>query len=385
MTLAPMIGSRIRRKAALLGLAAAALACTQALGAAALPESVVMVPKKSGLFTTELETTIYRPDGAGPFPIAVINHGKAGGDPRFQGRYRPLGAVRFFLARGYAVVVPMRQGFSKSSGSYIGGGCNVESNGREQAGDVAAVLDYVTAQPWADKTRIVVAGQSHGGWTTLAFGTLDYPGVKGLIDFAGGLKQEQCVGWQQGLIGAAGSYGKQTGVPSLWFYGDNDSYFPPFAWKGMHESYTAAGGKARLIAFGTFGGDSHSMFGAADGARIWQPEVARFLREIGLPDEPRAEFARYEAEPPMPASGYAALDAMERLPDQSAAALDGYRVFLGKSSPRAFAASAQGGWGSAWGGEDPRGRAMESCARKARSGGCQLYAVDGNVVWKSTP
>ena len=86
-----------------------------------------------GLFTTELETTVFRPDGAGPFPVAVINHGKANGDPRFQRRYRPLVAVRFFLARGYAVVVPMRQGFSKSSGSYIGGGCNVESNGSEQA------------------------------------------------------------------------------------------------------------------------------------------------------------------------------------------------------------------------------------------------------------
>ncbi|WP_240651405.1 MULTISPECIES: CocE/NonD family hydrolase [unclassified Variovorax] len=382
MRLARTIGLHARRIAALLGFAAAALACTQAMGAAALPESVVMVPKKSGLFTTELETTIYQPDGAGPFPIVVINHGKANGDPRFQGRYRPLGAVRFFLARGYAVVVPMRQGFSKSTGSYIGGGCNVESNGREQAGDVAAVLDYVTAQLWADKTRIVVAGQSHGGWTTLAFGTLNYPGVKGLIDFAGGLKQEQCVGWQQGLIGAAGSYGKGTSVPSLWFYGDNDSYFPPFAWKGMHESYVAAGGRARLVAFGTFGGDSHSMFGAADGARIWQPEVAKFLREIGMPDEPRAEFARYAVEPAMPPSGFAAIDAVDRVPDQSEASLKGYRVFLEKPSPRAFAASSQGGWGSAWGGEDPRGRAMESCARKAPAGGCQLYAVDANVVWK---
>jgi dienelactone hydrolase len=385
MYLARTIRWHVRRMVTLLGVSAAAMAGVQAFGAAALQESVVMVPKKSGLFTTELETTIYQPEGAGPFPLAVINHGKASGDPRFQARYRPLGPVRFFLARGYAVVVPMRQGFSKSTGSYIGGGCNVESNGREQAGDVAAVLDYVTLQPWADKTRIVVAGQSHGGWTTLAFGTLGYPGVKGLIDFAGGLKQEQCVSWQQGLIGAAGNYGKETRVPSLWFYGDNDSYFPPFAWRGMHERYVDAGGKARLIAFGTFGGDSHSMFGSVDGARIWQPEVAKFLREIGLPDEPRAEFARYEIEAAPPPSGFAALEAMERMPDQSEAALNAYRVFLSKTSPRAFAASAQGGWGSAWGGDDPRGRAVANCARKAPAGGCQLYAVDGNVVWKVTP
>ena len=259
---------------------------------ATLNESVVMVVKKGRVFTTELETTIFRPEGPGPFPVVVINHGKASGDPRFQAHYRPRLAARFFVQLGYAVVVPMRQGFSKSSGSYIAGGCNVESNGRTQAEDLVAVLDDVGLQPWADKSRILVAGQSHGGWTTLAFGALGYPGVKGLIDFAGGLKQEFCVGWQDGLIGAAGAYGKQTTVPSLWFYGDNDSYFPPYAWHGMHERYVVAGGNAKLVAFGTFGSDSHSMFGAREGASIWQPPTLEFLRSIGLPHERSAEFMK---------------------------------------------------------------------------------------------
>ena len=102
---------------------------------AALGEQVVMVPDRGRLFSPELETTLYRPPGEGPFPIVVINHGKAAGDTRFQARFRPAGAARFFLARGYAVVAPMRLGFSKSGGSYIGGGCNVESNGRVQAED----------------------------------------------------------------------------------------------------------------------------------------------------------------------------------------------------------------------------------------------------------
>src|SRR5450759_378613 len=154
-----------------------------------LNETVQMVPKK-GFVTIELETTFYKPDGDGPFPVALINHGKAFGDTRFQGRYRPAIAARYFLQRGYAVVVPMRQGFSKSGGSYIGAGCNVESNGRVQAEDVTAVLDYVVSQPWADRNRIVVLGQSHGGWTTLAFGAQNYPGVKALINFAGGLRQD---------------------------------------------------------------------------------------------------------------------------------------------------------------------------------------------------
>jgi dienelactone hydrolase len=143
--------------------------------ASELNEEVVQISKQSKFFTTQLETTLYKPMTGGPFPVVVINHGKSMGDPRFQSRYRPSSSARFFLQRGYAVVVPMRQGFSKSEGSYIGGGCNVESNGNAQAEDVKAVLDFVVQQPWAKKDQILVAGQSHGGWTTLAFGQEKLP------------------------------------------------------------------------------------------------------------------------------------------------------------------------------------------------------------------
>src|SRR5438105_1929870 len=209
----------------LLACAALAFSCVAAaqpaVGDSSLNEAVLSIPKRSGLFTFELETTLYKPDGVGPFPIAIINHGKAPGDTRFQGRYRPAVAARYFLQRGYAVVVPMRQGFSKSGGGYIGAGCNVESNGRVQAEDVKAVLDYVVAQTWADKDHVVVVGQSHGGWTTLAFGPLNYPGVKGLINFAGGLRQDGCPNWKEALADGAARYAKETRLPSLWFYGDN--------------------------------------------------------------------------------------------------------------------------------------------------------------------
>ena len=71
---------------------------------ASVNEQVVMIAKKGGLFSFELETTIYKPDGEGPFPLVVINHGKAFGDPRFQGRARHSNAARFFLQRGYVVL-----------------------------------------------------------------------------------------------------------------------------------------------------------------------------------------------------------------------------------------------------------------------------------------
>ena len=279
--------NRIRSLAAALLLAAGAAFAQAPETDSALHESVQSI-RKPGMFAIELETTVYKPEGDGPFPVVVINHGKASGDPRFQPRYRPAVAARYFLQRGYAVVVPMRQGFSASGGSYIGGGCNVESNGRVQAEDVKAVFDYLVAQPWVDRERMLVVGQSHGGWTTLAFGPQNYPGVKGLVNFAGGLRQENCRNWKDALAGAAASYARGTRSPSLWFYGDNDSYFDPPTFHAMFDQYTAAGGQARLVAYGKFGADSHTLFGARAGAAIWQPELTAFLAAIGLQSQPLA-------------------------------------------------------------------------------------------------
>lgn len=251
-----------------------------------LNEQVIRIPKPGLLGGVSLEATLFVPAGPGPFPLVIINHGKAAGDPQFQPRYRPLRAARFFNQLGYLVAAPMRQGFARSQGFYVGGGCNVESNGRAQADDVAVTLAHLAGNPLVDAQRIIVAGQSHGGWTTLAYGASSpAPGVRGLINFAGGLRQENCVAWEQTLIRAARALGVDSRLPSLWFYGDNDSYFQPSLWRGMHEAYTGAGGQAQLIAFGSFTGDAHAMFGSRAGDAIWQPVVSRWLRDLGLPHE----------------------------------------------------------------------------------------------------
>lgn len=347
-----------------------------------LNEAVVMIPKKGFLFTVQIETTIYTPEGEGPFPVVVINHGKALGDTRFQERYRPLFAVRYFMQRGYLVAVPMRQGFSKSTGHYIGAGCNVESNGRVQAEDVQTVLDYLVAQPQVDKNNILVMGQSHGGWTTLAFGALNYPGVRGLVNFAGGLKQEQCAGWEGTLARAAGSYGEETKLPSLWFYGDNDSYFSPHTFRQMHETYASNRGRATLVAFGNFGTDAHRMFASRNGQAIWQPEVSRFLQQLGLPHQiVRRQYAGAPSMAAPPRTDFAALDKVEAVPYLKDKGREGFAVFLTKDFSRAFAIAPNGAWGWGSGGDDPLKRALDNCNRNGK-GACRFYAVDDAVVWK---
>ncbi len=347
----------------------------------ALREEVVMV-KKAGLFDIELETTFYRPPGDGPFPLVLINHGKAPGESRFQGRARYPVAARELVQRGYAVVIPMRQGFSKSGGGYAGTGCNVQSNGHVQAEDVRVVLQHYAARPEIDATRVVVFGQSHGGLTTLALGTLNLPNVMALVNFAGGLRQDNCQGWEQNLVRALGSYGRATRVPSLWFYGDNDSFWSTALWTEMHREYALGGSEARLVAYGSFGSDAHSMFAARAGVPIWLPEVRKLFVSLGLPFEKQHEItlAEHTSAPP-PDSGLAAVGQVEAVPHLRQAGREAYQRFLDGDAPKAFAVAPNGAWGARLGHAQAMKLALENCQKHAKEARCQLYAVDDRVVW----
>ena len=250
----------------------------------ALPVEVIFIPKKTLIFTLELETTVYKPPGPGPFPLVIINHGKASGPPGLQPRYTPGWAARYFIERGYVVFVPMRTGFSKSTGGYVGGGCNIESNGLVQAEDVAATVAYAHTMNYVDSMQTLIVGQSHGGWTTLAYGAAQPDvSVKGLVNFAGGLRQEDCIGWRLNLAKAAANYAEKTQIPSLWFYGDNDSFFSKQVYTEMFERYSKVNPRAQLVAYGMFGQDSHGLFSSKDGRAIWEPHLEKFIAQIGLP------------------------------------------------------------------------------------------------------
>lgn len=326
----------------------------------------------------ELETTIFKPPGEGPFPILVLNHGKSLGSARAQERARFLTVSREFVKRGYAVVIPMRTGFSKSSGEYVEEYCDMTANGQIQANDLDDVLAYVGRQSWADMQRILIGGQSYGGLTAMAFATQGFPGVKGVINFAGGLKTNGCQ-WESSLVQAFATYGAQARVPSLWFYGENDSHFGPALATRMHQAYTAAGGNAILVKYGPFKNDAHGMSGSRDGIKIWMPETEKFLRQIGMPNE---EIFKLAEPARLPKSGYAEINNIAAVPYLREDGREQYRSFLTKSQPRAFALSASGAWSWVEDGDDPAERALANCQKNSASP-CKLYAVDNDVVWNN--
>lgn len=345
-----------------------------------LTGQVRMIPVISGGHNVVLETTLYLPPGVGPFPVLIMNHGKAGGDPHLQERDRFVAISREFVRRGYAVIIPMRTGFAHSGGHYLDTACNMTQNGQMQADDIAGVVAYLGQQPWADRTRILIGGQSHGGLAALAYGSRDVTGIRGLINFAGGLRSDagHC-DWKAALVQTFTQYGATSRVPGIWFYGANDSFFNPALAAALYHAFTGAGGNARLIAFDAFRQDAHMLGGSREGVRIWWPETERFLTRIGMPT---VVLFSFPPELHFPKTLFAAIDNVEAIPYLQPTGRAQYRVFLGKPTPRAFAVSTSGGWSWAQEGDDTVERVLATCERSSGEV-CKLYAIDNDVVWTS--
>lgn len=341
---------------------------------AGLNESVVFLETPDG---TALETTLFKPDGPGPFPLVVYNHGKESGEAREQPRSRPIALAREFVRRGYMVAAPNRRGFAHSGGHYGETDCDVYTHGRQQAGDVAQAIQALVRRDDVDPNRILVVGASYGGLTSIAYGQVAARGVRGIVSFAGGLRQMGCADWTRDLLSAYSRYGQQVRLPTLWFYGENDPFWPAALWRAMYRDYVAAGGRAQLVDVGRYKDDAHRLVGDRDGVSTWWPAMAAFLRSIDLPQRIRYRIALPVNPPP---SGFAPVDAAEAVPYLDERGRAAYRTFLQQFPARAFALSASGAWAWAEGGDDPSAVALDDCQRNSRST-CRLYAVDRQVVW----
>ena len=337
----------------------------------ALNESVIFIPNPA--LGTDLEATLFKPDGAGPFPLLVLNHGKSSGDARQQERTRYPAAAREFVRRGYVVLVPMRGGFSRSTGPYVGKGCNIGANGVAQARDVRAALDYAVTLPFVDRDRILVAGQSHGGLATLAFGMQPYPGVRGLINFAGGLRMQQCENWEDRLVQAFAAYGRQNRYPSLWFYGENDSFWSVATIDRMVEAYRSGGGLLTRVAVGRFKNDAHGLIRDRDGVAIWWPHVERFLAELDMPTAmvPRSDIVADPVQQQV-------IDAGRALPTAAKRCRQLYETFIDADYPRAFVWADDGRCALSAGGVNTLDRALRAC-QGSKPLPCRPYVIDDEV------
>ena len=320
---------------------------------------------------------MFKPPGNGPFPVLIFNHGKdTNPDAYKQERAHPWTIARKFVMRGYVVIAPSRRGFSGSDGSYILRNCDVTADGLRQANDVRAAVVYMLKQPYVDVSRILISGSSQGGLITIAYGTRPDAGVRGLINFNGGSRQVKCQNWGQNIVNAFASYGHSSHIPSLWIYGENDSFWPQELIRQMLNAYRSAGGQAEFVDIGIFKTNSHSLAGDPDGTSIWWPSVEAFLNRLGFP----TKVLYRSPEDILPVSHFAPIDQIDAVPYLDMKGKNGYREFLKHGNPRIFTLSDQGKWSFAIGGYDPLGRALSDCQKKSEHL-CKPYAIDDDVVW----
>ena len=329
----------------------------------------------------DMAVTHYRPDGNGPFPLVVINHGRLTAQRHDPARWRSLALARFWVRRGFAVLVPTRVGYGE-----LGQEVDPEASGACSRADfrpamaamatqIEAAVRFGAGLPWADGNRVLLSGVSYGGFGTIAAAARNIPGVVGAINYVGGLggnpqarPGEPCQG--EAITRIAADAGEQTRIPMLWLYAENDRYWGA-AWpRRWHAAYTEAGGKARLEMFPAVSDDGHKLM--SEGFMQWRPKVDAFIASIGF-EPPRAGLR-------LARSRHAALEEIDKVPFvKDAVRTDAYVRFLSADVPRAFAISASGAW--AWrSGEGAVEIALRRCQIHSREP-CSLYAVDDHVVW----
>lgn len=239
-----------------------------------------------------LAARVFRPAGPGPFPLVVINHGtpvSIADASRVKLGFSQ--AAQWFVSQGYAVVVALRPGFGDSDGPYMErstGQCDDRDyvhDGRATAAVEAAIAESAAALPGIDPHRIVVVGQSAGGFGAIALADAPPPGVIAVISFAGGRggddHEHLCSGKR--LVEAAAIFGKANQLPQLWLYAANDHFFPPEVGHVLFQAYQAGSTPPlRFVDLPPFDGDGHKTFGSADPS-VWSPAVANFLAEIAKP------------------------------------------------------------------------------------------------------
>jgi carboxymethylenebutenolidase len=215
---------------------------------------------------------LYRPDGDGPFPAVVFNHGSEPmpGDRRDE--------AMFYVPHGFVLFVPHRrgQGRSRDAGEYIG---RISDDARvvdelvAQTDDVIAAVAYVHSLPYVDGARVAVAGCSFGGIVSLLAAERG-TGIEAVVDFAGGAMMWARTPELQARMKQAA---RAARVPVLFLQAENDFDTTPS--RVLSEEMRSAGKSARVRIFppnGSTHQEGHHMcYGSED--PVWGAEVLSFL------------------------------------------------------------------------------------------------------------
>jgi len=234
-----------------------------------------------------LHGVLYKPEGAGPFPAVVYNHGSAAG-MLSKDAFEALGPT--FASHGWVFFGPYRrgQGLSASAGPYIGDEiAAAEKKGGISAGaaamvrlletdhlnDQLAALAWLRKQSFVQPDRIAVAGNSFGGVEAVLGAERGH--YCAAIDSAGGAQSWAQAPELQSLMTHAV---RNSHAPIFFFQAANDYDLSPS--KTLSAAMKDAGKTYEVKIYPRYGNspqDGHT-FGYF-GSSVWADDVFRFLTE----------------------------------------------------------------------------------------------------------
>lgn len=225
----------------------------------------------------ELRGFLYRPQGPGPFPVVVYNHGSEKNLAYIDRLALP------FVRQGYAFFAPNRRGHGRSPGNYILDELNTLSGAEwsralvrlheEQLSDQLAGVAFLKTQPFVDTSRMAVFGWSFGGIQTMLAVERSEIGYRAAVNCAGAAQTwNNSPDLRARLLKAA----QNAAMPVFYIQAQNDT--SDSALQALSEEMRKAGKpyQAKVFpAFGTSAQDGHSF--CALGAEVWGPEVFAFF------------------------------------------------------------------------------------------------------------
>jgi dienelactone hydrolase len=236
-----------------------------------------------------IQAYLYKPDGDGPFPVVIYNHGSRAGRERRSMPFEYIG--RLLTRAGYVVLVPERRGYGGSDGPTwsedVGNdrGQRFIARLQEETDDVLAARDYLRTLPFADTKRIGIMGWSLGGIVTM-FAVSRSSAFAVAIDQAGAaLTWDGSAQVRSALIAAA----EHGTTPALLLVAQNDRTTASIT--TLADIFTKRGVPHRMVIYEPFapqqaGGAAtapgHMVF-SAQGTQVWERDVLEFLgRYLGV-------------------------------------------------------------------------------------------------------
>jgi dienelactone hydrolase len=257
-------------------------------------EEIITYQAPAAFGSNRLEATLLLPEarsfGTGPYPVMVWNHGDIQRDSaamRYKSRIRDMVIAREFLQLGVAVLMPARRGVSMSEGIYptgfAAGDADATYKARVHAEDILPALAWLKTRKELDAGRIILSGQSAGGYTTMYIASQNPAGLIGAVDFSGGRTNMTGTNGptdlNQMMVNGFAEFGKTTRPPTLWVFAENDSRYTPTTIRASYDAFQKAGGKGTLLLSPPIEGDGHFIYAKPI---FWRVALKEYLKEIGV-------------------------------------------------------------------------------------------------------